>query len=115
MLLLKIVIIAILVAVVIQPMKGKESEVTVTHGQLINDDLDFYTDGDGSATEVVPYSGSGCSANIKCSVKSLNLALADLKSNSVIDITTDMTLFSIIPIVGLVNVSIIGHNQPTVI
>ena len=114
MLLLKIVIIAILVAVVIQPMKGKESEVTVTHDQLINDDLDFYTDGDGSATEVVPYSGSGCSANIKCSVKSLNLALADLKSNSVIDITTDMTLFSIIPIVGLVNVSIIGHNQPTV-
>ena len=96
-------------------MEGNETEVTVAHDKLNSGYLNFYTgDSDGSATDLVPYSGSDCGVNNKCSVKSLDYALADLKSNSVINITTDMTLFSIIPLFGLVNVSIIGHNQPTV-
>ena len=39
---------------------------------------------------------------------------ANLTSNSLINITTDVMLLSIIPLVGLENISIIGHGNPTV-
>ena len=49
-----------------------------------------------------------------CSCPSLYTALANLTSNTRINITTDVILFSIIPLADLANIKITGHNNPTV-
>ena len=49
-----------------------------------------------------------------CSRPSLYTALANLTSNTLINITTDMTLSSVVPFADLTNITIIGHNNPTV-
>ena len=49
-----------------------------------------------------------------CSCYSFDQALAHLTSNALLNITTDVTLTSVINNSNLVNVSIIGHNNPTV-
>ena len=45
---------------------------------------------------------------------SLYTALANLTSIVLINITTDVELFSIIPLADLANITITGHNNPTV-
>ena len=55
-----------------------------------------------------------CCVYGNCSCKSLDYALAHLTSNVMINITTDVTLSSLIKPSNLGNVSIIGHNNPTV-
>ena len=55
-----------------------------------------------------------CCIHGKCSCPSLYNALANLTSNVLINITTDVTLFSIISLVDLANITITGHNNPTV-
>ena len=55
-----------------------------------------------------------CCVYGKCSCPSLYDALINLTSNTVINITTDVTLSSVIPIVGLANITITGHNNPTI-
>ena len=50
-----------------------------------------------------------------CSCNSLEYALAHLTGNVLINITTDAKLSSLIKPSNLENVSIIGHNNPTVI
>ena len=55
-----------------------------------------------------------CCVNENCSCNSLDQALANLTSNVLINITTDATLSSFIRSSHLENVSIIGHNNPTV-
>ena len=49
-----------------------------------------------------------------CSYYSFDQALCNLTSNVLINIMTDITLSSIIPLVGLTNISIKGHHNPTV-
>ena len=49
-----------------------------------------------------------------CSYYSLNQALSNLTSNVLINITTSVSLSSFIPLVGLVNISIRGHQNPIV-
>ena len=49
-----------------------------------------------------------------CSCPSLCTALANLTSNTLINVTTDMTLSSVITFADLTNITIIGHNNPTV-
>ena len=49
-----------------------------------------------------------------CSCYSLDIALASLTSNVLINITTDVTLSSRIKVLNLINVSMIGYNNPTV-
>ena len=49
-----------------------------------------------------------------CSCSSLDHALANLTSNVLINITTDVTLSSLVTASDLKNVSIIGQNNPTV-
>ena len=68
------------------------------------------------------YSGTGgeddncltCCVYGNCSCSSLDHALANLTSNVLINITTDVTLSSLVRVSDLENVSIIGHNNPTV-
>ena len=55
-----------------------------------------------------------CCVDENCSCNSLDQALANLTSNVLINIMTDATLSSVINSSHLENVSIIGHNSPTV-
>ena len=48
-----------------------------------------------------------------CSCYSLDVALASLISNVLINITTDVTLSSLIKVSNVANVSINGYNNPT--
>ena len=66
-------------------------------------------------------SGSGsyifdnpCCIYGNCSCPSLYNALANLVSNVLINITPDVVLSSIISLVDLANITITGHNNPTV-
>ena len=52
--------------------------------------------------------------NVNCSCPSLYSALANLTSNVLINITTDVKLFSIVTLSDLANITIIGHNNPTI-
>ena len=58
--------------------------------------------------------GIKCCAYGSCSCNSLDDALANLTSNTLINITTDVTLSSLVTVSDIENVSIIGHNSPTV-
>ena len=58
--------------------------------------------------------GNICCVYGNCTCNSLDHALANLTSNVLINITTDVILSSIIKVSNLENVSIIGHNNPTV-
>ena len=49
-----------------------------------------------------------------CSCSSLDHALANLTSNVVINITTDVMLSSLIRVSDIENITVIGHNNPTV-
>ena len=55
-----------------------------------------------------------CCVYGNCSCNSLDHALANLTSNVLINITTDVTLSSLVKVSDIENVTIIGHNNPTV-
>ena len=57
---------------------------------------------------------AACCIYGNCSCPSLHNGLANLTSNVLINITTDIGLFLIIPLVNLANITITGHNNPTV-
>ena len=62
-------------------------------------------------------SGEGdntCCLYGNCSCSSLDHALANLTSNVVINIIADVTLSSLIRVSDIENVTVIGHNNPTV-
>ena len=60
-------------------------------------------------------SGSGhCCITGNCSCPSLYSALTNLTSNALINITTDMELSSFVLLANLTNVTITGHNNPSV-
>ena len=110
--------VAVLLALFSQHVKGMERVVVVSemnaHGDLISDDED-------STASIIIGSGSGsyifntlCCIYGNCSCPSLRITLANLTSNAVINITTDVMLSSIIPLVNLANITITGYNNPTV-
>ena len=92
-------ILAIILAVVIKGVDGNEKIVQVS--ELLNDGKDYSED-------------ERCCVYGNCSCSSLDHALANLTSNVLINITTDVTLSSLVTVSDLENVSIIGHNNPTV-
>ena len=55
-----------------------------------------------------------CCVYGNCSCNSFDIALASLTSDVLINITTDVTLSSIVKQSDLKNISIIGYNNPTV-
>ena len=57
---------------------------------------------------------SNCCLYRNCSCHSFDHALAHLTSNVLLNITTDVTLTSLAYVSNLWNISIIGHNNPTV-
>ena len=57
---------------------------------------------------------ASCCVYGNCPCGSLDQALANLTNNILINITTDVTLSSFIKVSGIENITIIGHNKPTV-
>ena len=55
-----------------------------------------------------------CCVYGNCSCNSLDYAVANLTGNVLINITTDVTLSSLVKLSNVENVSIVGHNNPTV-
>ena len=70
--------------------------------------------GSGNRSHAFKGSLALCYIFDNCSRPSLYTALANLTSNTLINITTDMRLSSVIPFADLTNITIIGHNNPTV-
>ena len=85
------------------PVEGNQRIVQVS--EYISDDILPNGEDDNNFT---------CCVYGNCSCNSLDHALANLTSNVLINITTDVTLSSLIKVSSLANVSIIGHNIPTV-
>ena len=95
----------LLLAVVVQSVDGYHNIVHVS--ELINDDKDFITSGEYDSSLI-------CCVHGNCSCGSLDHALANLSNNVLINVTTDATLSLLVKLSDLENVSITGHNNPTV-
>ena len=95
----------IFVNLVVKFVHGNQRIVHVS--ESITDTEDFLTSGDGDSYLM-------CCLYGNCSCNSLDHALANLTSNVLINITTDVMLSLLISALNLENVSIIGHNNPTV-
>ena len=87
---------AMILAVVVQSVNGYQTTIHVSESISEESDSDK------------------CCVYGNCSCSSLDRALANLTSNTLINITTDMTLSSLVTASDIENVSIIGHNNPTV-
>ena len=98
---------AMILVVAVQCVEGNQKIVHVS--ELISDNDDFFTNASGEDD-----SSHVCCVYGNCSCNSLQLALAHLTGNVLINITTDVMLSSLIKTSHLENVSIIGHNYPTV-
>ena len=105
---LKATIALILLALFIQYIEGFENVIVVTESI---DEEDNFTTKSGNISNVFKQS---CYINGNCSCPSLSSALANLRNNFVISITSDVELFSIISRSYLANITITGHNNPTV-
>ena len=118
--LLKVTKIVILLAQFIRYTDGIKRVIVVTESDATIDDLFTDDDEDKIATRATgSHSASDtytnpCCAYENCSCPSLYSALDNLTSNVLINITTDVELPSIIPIIGISNITITGHNNPTV-
>ena len=113
--LLKITLGLILLALFIQYVIGFERVIVVAELDVTDSFLDHDDDEDNAA-------GSGSNLSFKdlccvygnCSCPSLYNALANLASNVLINISTDVELSLVIPIVNWANITITGHDNPTV-
>ena len=106
----------ILLALLIHYNEGFERVIVVTESDA-TDDLFIDDNGDNIAADATGSSNSSytsCCVYGNCSCPSLYNALSSLTSNVLINITTDVELFSAIQIFGLSNIAITGHNNPTV-
>jgi len=116
---LRFTTIVALLALFIQYVKGIERVIIVTESDVLDDlirgdegnNVRAKTKGSGSD----PFRNSCCIYS-NCSCPSLYNVLANynLTSNVLINITTDVKLPTIISLINLSNISIIGHNNPTV-
>ena len=101
---------AIVLAVVGQCVDGNQRIIQVSCEELFTKDDDFFSSGssDGGGLKCCVYENYSCN--------SLDDALDNLTSSSnvLINITTDVMLSFIATVHNVENISIIGHNNPTV-
>ena len=105
MMLLTRVIASFLLIVLVQAIEVNERVLTVTCDDQLIDSEEFI---DGLSKPSYNYCING-----NCSYPIDNL-VEDLSNDSVINITCDMELSSVIIVVGLMNITIAGYNNPTV-
>ena len=96
-----------ILAVVFQHVDGYHRFVQVSGLISDIDDEDFFTNGKYNNNHI-------CCVYGNCTCNSLDYALTNLISNVLINITTDVTLSSLIERTDLQNVTVIGHKNPTV-
>ena len=109
--LLKVTLTVALLAVFIQYIEGFDRIIAVTES---DDGLLIAVTGTMRSSRTLNTLRSLCCIYGNCSCQSLYTALANLTSNVLINITTDVELFSIIQRINLANVTITGYNNPTV-
>ena len=107
--------VALLLTLFIQYIEGFERVIEISelndHDELSSDGIVTSSLGSGSGSYILENS---CCIYGSCTCPSLYNALVNLDSNVLINITTDVELSSIIPLVDLANITITGHNNPTV-
>ena len=96
----RVLTVIILSILIIQCVDGNQRIVLVS-------DNDLFVSGEDN-------SSLSCCVHGTCSCNSLDHALAHLTNNVLINITTDVTLSSLLKVSDLQNISVIGHNNPTV-
>ena len=96
--------ISLFILIFVRYVYGDQKVIHVSD-RLVTSDSTFNTGGEN---------GSICCVYGNCTCNSLDHAVANLTSNVLINITTDVTLSSLIKVSNLENISIIGHNNPTV-
>ena len=111
--LLKITIILTLLALFIQYIEGFERAIVVAESDVTIDEEDN-TIARAVRSDPIYIFENSCCINGNCSCPSLYNALANLTSNFIINITSDVNLFSIISLFDLANITITGHKNPTV-
>ena len=104
---LPLVRVILAVVFVIQPVNGNQRIVYISESISDCSHGKHFTSGEGDSSFI-------CCAYNDHSCNSLDYALANLTSNVLINITTDVTLSALIKMSNLENVSIVGHNSPTV-
>ena len=104
--------VTVLLTLFLQCIGGIE-RVTIVVSESIIDDL-ISDDECTFTTQVVGNTSILCCIYGSYSCSSLYNALANITSNVLINITTDVVLPSKIPLVDLANITIMGHNNPTV-
>ena len=95
-----------ILGVLVQYVDGNQRIVCVSELFSDNEDITITSGEDDNSLICCVYGSSSCS--------SLDHVLDNLTSNVLINITTDVTLSSLVRVTDLENVSIIGHNNPTV-
>ena len=109
LLLLSSIAIAVVLPSLVQYVGGNQRTLHVS--ELISDDEDLVTSsGDGSGVDSILL----CCKYENGYYLLFDDALGDLTSNVLLNVTTDVMLSSYIAILNLENVSIVGHNNPTV-
>ena len=107
LLLISRITLAIVLALVVQCVDGNQKIVHIS--ELFSD-----TDDGDTVTNSADGSGLLCCKYENISHYSFDDALYNLTSNVLLNITTDVILSSLIKLFHLENISIIGHNNPTV-
>ncbi|XP_065903869.1 uncharacterized protein [Dysidea avara] len=114
MLLTRIMLIILSVLFIQHVEAGNKGTVVITVSEedecielFVSGDL---SDGSGISQDVI----SPCCTTGNCTGDSFLHALVNLTDDVKIYITTDVVLSSIVPIVGVENITIIGHDSPTV-
>ena len=98
----------LIIVVALVCVDGNERIVRVSE-LLVSDDEDFFTSGESMSEPCYMYENRSY-----CSLDHAIANLANLTSNVLINITTDAMLSSLTEVQNLENISIIGHNNPTV-
>ena len=118
--LLRITTVAILLDLFIQDIQGFEKVIEVNESDVhvvsYNEDT-LAANAIHSGITCCPCTfENSCDSRIygNCSCLSLHSVLDNLTSNVLINLTTDVVLSSIIPLVDLTNITITGHNSPSV-
>ena len=103
--------VTVLLALFLQCIGEFERTTTVAISELI---IDNSGSQDEDTTQVVSNLNISCCIYDSCPCSSLYKALANLTSNVLLNITTNVMLPSVIPLTDLANITIMGHNNPTV-
>ena len=117
--LVKIATAVLVLTLFIELIEGYESVIVVVtesddcHDLSSDDENDRVTRSSSFGNDSYA-SETSCCVYGNCSCPSLYSALVNLTSNILINITTDMKLSSIVILSDLTNISISGHNNPTV-